>query len=200
MSNKWPTETDTPPKAPHAPMQEIQEGQPGGQKDGAQRGGQEAPLSAILSAIGEQPKNADTPKNGELVAVHYVGTLADGQEFDSSYSRGALQFILGEGSLIPAFERAVSGLAIGARIRIAIPAHEAYGPYDLEQVFWLARRQLPPDFTPIVGQSIELQTQGGTPVVAVVKMLGADKIQCDANHPLAGQDLTFTIERVPIPA
>ena len=75
--------------------------------------------------------NADSrtlrAQDGDTVQVHYTGTLADGTEFDSSRGSQPLEFTLGTGQVIPGFEQAVLGLAIGESRTVTIPAADAYG-------------------------------------------------------------------------
>jgi peptidylprolyl isomerase len=69
-------------------------------------------------------------KDGDSVKVHYTGTLEDGTEFDSSIGGEPLSFVLGTGQLIPGFEQAVIGMAVGEKKTVTIPAADAYGPYQ----------------------------------------------------------------------
>ena len=73
----------------------------------------------------------DMVETGQKVLVHYVGTLDDGSEFDSSVRRGEpLEFIVGSRTMLPAFERVVSDMEPGEERTVLIPAEKAYGPYD----------------------------------------------------------------------
>lgn len=71
-------------------------------------------------------------KNGDTVVVHYVGTLADGSEFDRSAEGHPLSFQQGAGQMIPGFEKAVEGREKGEQFSVTIPADEAYGPVHEE--------------------------------------------------------------------
>ncbi|GAA1396810.1 FKBP-type peptidyl-prolyl cis-trans isomerase [Luteococcus peritonei] len=65
---------------------------------------------------------------GDTVAVHYVGVaFSSGEEFDSSYGRGPLQFRLGIGQVIEGWDKGVQGMKVGGRRKLVIPAHLAYG-------------------------------------------------------------------------
>ena len=141
---------------------------------------------------------AQTAKVGDTVAVHYTGTLADGSVFDSSIGREPLQFTLGEGQMIPGFEQAVIGMALGETKTVTIPADQAYGPYYEERVFVIPRDQLPPGMEPEVGQKLPMQDATGQILIVTVKEVSATSITLDANHELAGKDLTFEIQLVEI--
>jgi len=134
---------------------------------------------------------------GDTVKVHYTGTLEDGTVFDSSIDREPLEFTIGEGQLIPGFEEAVVGMSQGESKTVEIPADEAY-PYHEELVFVVERDQLSPDLQPEVGQQLQFQQEDGTIVTLKVIDISELSVTLDANHPLAGKDLTFDIQLVEI--
>jgi len=135
---------------------------------------------------------------GDTVKVHYTGTLEDGTVFDSSIDREPLEFTIGEGKLIPGFEEAVVGMSQGESKTVEIPSDEAYGSYYEELVFVVERDQLPPDLQPEVGQQLQFQQEDGTIVTLTVIDVSELSVTLDANHPLAGKDLTFEIQLVEI--
>ena len=134
---------------------------------------------------------------GDTVRVHYTGTLDDGSVFDSSRGREPLEFTLGSGQVIPGFDEAVSGMVPGEERRVTISAGDAYGDRRDDLVIVVSRTQLPPDLDPEVGQQLQLSQAGQTFLVRVTDVT-TDSITLDANHPLAGQDLTFDLELVEI--
>lgn len=139
-----------------------------------------------------------TIKNGDTVLVHYTGTLNDGTEFDSSRDREPLEFTLGEGMLIPGFEKAVLGMTkVGDNVKVTIPAADAYGDRIDELVISVPRDQVPPHIEPEVGLMLQLMTDDGEMEVGITEVTD-EAVTLDANHPLAGQDLTFEIELVEI--
>ena len=77
---------------------------------------------------------------GDLVKVHYVGSLEDGTAFDSSQGGDPIEFVIGDGYLIPGFEDAVVGMSAGQSKREHIPVDKAYGAYRPEMVGhkWIA--------------------------------------------------------------
>ena len=137
-------------------------------------------------------------KAGDTVQVHYTGKLDDGSVFDSSAGRDPLEFTVGSGQVIPGFEQAVEGMAVGQTKTVTIPAAEAYGERVAEAVLQVPREQLPPDLEPEVGQQLVMQSRDGRQIPIVVVEVTEDSITIDANHPLAGRDLTFEIELVSV--
>jgi len=136
--------------------------------------------------------------SGDTVRVHYTGTLEDGTTFDTSVGREPLEFTLGEGKMIPGFAKAVYGLKVGESKTVTIPVEEAYGPHRDDLVIIVEREQLPADLDPKVDQQLEMQQTDGRTAVVIVTDVSETTITVDANHPLAGKDLTFEIELVEI--
>jgi len=134
-------------------------------------------------------------KSGDTVKVNYTGRLADGTVFDTSIGGEPLEFTLGEGRLIPGFEQAVTGMQVGESKTVTIPVDKAYGPRRDDLIVEIGRDNLSPDIKPEVG----MQLQGSQRVVTIIKV-SESTVTIDANHPLAGQDLTFDIELVEIGA
>lgn len=136
-------------------------------------------------------------KEGDTVRVHYTGKLDDGSVFDSSQGRDPLEFTLGGGQVIPGFEQAILGMQPGESKTVTIESDEAYGPRREELTLQVGRSQLPPEMEPEVGQRLQMQ-QGEQTVVVMITGVDAESVTLDANHPLAGQDLTFELELVEV--
>jgi peptidylprolyl isomerase len=137
-------------------------------------------------------------QEGDRVRVHYTGRLDDGTIFDSSKNREPLEFVIGEGEIIPAFEEAVVGMHEGEKKTILIPSDQAYGPRREELLLRVAHEQFPPDLKPYVGQQLEMIQSDGQSLIVVVVEVDDEGVTLDANHPLAGKDLTFEIELVEV--
>jgi peptidylprolyl isomerase len=137
-------------------------------------------------------------KEGDSVKIHYTGRLDDGTVFDSSRERDPLEFTLGSGMVIPGFDDAVAGMKVGEEKTTSIPSDEAYGPHRDDLLISVPSDRLPEDLEPQVGQQLQMQTGDGQTFVAAVTRVGEEEVVLDANHPLAGQDLTFDIELVEI--
>lgn len=133
-----------------------------------------------------------TADAGDLVAVHYTGTLDDGTQFDSSEGRDPLQFTVGSGQVIAGFDEAVTGMSIGQTKTVSIPPEEAYGPYLDVAIIEFATSELPPEAK--VGD--RLQATDGS-ILRIVKIENGI-VTADMNHELAGETLTFEITLVSI--
>lgn len=137
-------------------------------------------------------------KKGDTVKVHYTGTLTDGTEFDSSEGREPLEFTIGENQVIAGFEKAVIGMSPGETVRIEIKVDDAYGPRNADLVATVSRDQLPEGFKPAIGQQLQLTRDDNSSLIVSIIDISETEVTLDANHPLAGEDLTFSIELVEI--
>lgn len=137
-------------------------------------------------------------KAGDTVKIHYTGTLDDGSQFDSSAGRDPLEFTLGEGQVIPGFDKAVEGMAVGDSKSVNIPAEEAYGPRHDQMIQEVPLSALPDDLEPQVGMGLQARRPDGAMLDLTITAVGEESITVDGNHPLAGQVLNFQLELVEI--
>ena len=144
--------------------------------------------------------SAVAAKKGDTVKVDYTGTLKDGTQFDSSIGREPLQFTVGAGQMIAGFDAAVVGMKVGEKKTVTIPAAQAYGERDTKLVFDVPRSQLPANINPQVGMKLQMTQNSGQVVVVTITEVNESAVKMDANHELAGKDLTFEITMVEIVA
>lgn len=137
-------------------------------------------------------------KNGDTVKIHYHGTLNDGTIFDSSKEREPLEFEVGSGMVIPGFDAGVMEMKVGDKKTIHIPFTEAYGSVQAEMIIDFPRTQFPPDMNPEAGMQLQMSDQNGQNFPVIVVSSNDDIVKLDANHPLAGKDLTFDLELMEI--
>ena len=137
-------------------------------------------------------------KPGDTVHIHYTGTLRDGTTFDSSEGRDPLQFEVGSGQIIPGLDKAIPGMEVGDKKTVNVPCDEAYGPVDPQMRQAGPREGIPDDIPLDLGTRLQMQTQQGQVTPVTVVEVTDEQVTLDANHPLAGQDLTFAIELVHI--
>jgi len=109
-----------------------------------------------------------------------------------------LVFTIGDGQIIPAFEKALIGMKAGEKKTINLQAEEAFGPYVEELVTTVEKSQLPPNLEIEKDQQLQIQQPDGQIILVKVVDINEDKVTFDANHPLAGKDITFDIDLVEI--
>ena len=131
------------------------------------------------------------------VTVNYTGRLNDGSVFDSSLNEGRepLNATLGQGSLIPGFEKGLLGMQEGDKKTVEIPFSEAYGTIREDLVVEVPKERVPENVTE--GQMLQTMTPQG-PMNVTVKEVHENHVIIDGNHPLAGKDLIFDLEIVSI--
>ncbi|CAN1518026.1 SlpA FKBP-type peptidyl-prolyl cis-trans isomerases 2 [Spirosomataceae bacterium] len=134
---------------------------------------------------------------GDIVSLHYKGTLNDGTIFDSSEGREPLEFEVGSGMVIKGFDDGVMGMIIGEKKDIHIGIEEAYGPANEEMIFKFDKAGIPSDVPLEVGGTLNMH-DGQQAIPVIIREIAEDHVLMDANHPLAGQELNFALELVSI--
>ncbi|MFM1968820.1 MAG: hypothetical protein RL152_197, partial [Bacteroidota bacterium] len=125
-------------------------------------------------------------KKGDVIRVHYTGTLLDGSQFDSSVGRSPLEFTVGAGQMIAGFDAGVLGMAIGEKKTIQIDPDNGYGQKDPNAIIEFPTSNVPEGMQVEVGMKLNLQNQYGQPVPVEVIEVKEEVIIMDANHFLAG--------------
>ena len=136
-------------------------------------------------------------KQGDTVRVHYIGRHEDGSEFDNSAGREPLEITIGESGVIAGFEDAVVGMTVGERKTVTIPPDQGYGPRRDEMIQEIDRSTIPEALELKLGARLEASGEETMLTLTVVE-IGEKTVTLDANHPLAGKDLTYEIELVAI--
>lgn len=163
-------------------------------------------------------------KQGDKVKIDYTGTLEDGTVFDSTLESecdseecgceedgdcgdddcgcgcesGPMVLTIGGGELFPLIDEALVGMAPGDKKTVIIPAADAFGEYDKERVFTVPRGDLPDDLDPVVGDELVLANEDEEELGVSVIEANAESVTFDANHPLAGENLTFEVSLLEI--
>jgi peptidylprolyl isomerase len=138
-------------------------------------------------------------RHGDTVRVHYRGKLRDGSEFDASIDHEPLQFTIGGGQIIPGFEQAVVGMNPGDSKTAELPAEECFGLYQEDMVTVVAKSQFEDwDLEPALGERVPIPQPDGPPIDVIITKVTESEVTVDANHPLAGEDLTIEIELIDI--
>ena len=137
-------------------------------------------------------------KSGDKVAIHYTGTLTDGSVFDSSEGRDPLEFTVGSGQIIPGLDKALPGMTVGEKKTVSIAPEEAYGPLQEGAMQQVPIEQVPADIPKEVGLQLQMQSPQRQVIPVTIAEVTETHITLDANHPLAGKELTFAFEIVKI--
>ncbi|WP_071672524.1 FKBP-type peptidyl-prolyl cis-trans isomerase [Nioella nitratireducens] len=135
---------------------------------------------------------------GSTIALHYTGTLSDGSVFDSSEGRDPLSFTMGQGQIIPGLEAAVEGMSEGDEKTVTVAAEQAYGERDPNAMQQIPRDQIPENIPTDPGTQLQMQAPNGQAIPVVVAEVSDSHVTLDANHPLAGKDLTFAVKVVSV--
>ena len=133
-------------------------------------------------------------KDGDKVKIHYTGKLDDGTVFDSSEGREPLEFTLGDGKIIPGFEKGTLGMEVGERKTITVPPKKGFGAWSRNNIMTIKKSDIPENITPQMGQRLQIPMEGGKVAQVTVTKIGDSRIEVDGNHPLAGKTLTFEVE------
>jgi FKBP-type peptidyl-prolyl cis-trans isomerase SlpA len=137
-------------------------------------------------------------KENNTIKVNYTGKLSDGQVFDSSEGKEPLEFTLGQGQIIPGFEKGVMDMKLNEKKTITIAKEEAYGEINDDLKQEVQKTELPEDITPKVGMGLISKTPDGKETNLRVIEVKAETVVIDGNHPLAGEALIFEVEVVGI--
>ncbi|NLG16789.1 MAG: peptidylprolyl isomerase [Fibrobacter sp.] len=136
-------------------------------------------------------------KIGDTVRVLYTGKLKDETVFDSSDGE-PLEFVIGDGMVIPGFEEAVIGMDVGQHKTVEVSSKQAYGPHLDGLVATVGKDQFPEAVMPEKGKQIRVANQLGQTFIMTIIDVRDSSVTLDANHPLAGKDLVFDIDLVQI--
>jgi peptidylprolyl isomerase len=162
-------------------------------------------------------------QKGDKVRINYTGTLDDGTVFDATAGddaccemedcdaeahgeadcgcggpHGPVELTIGAGEIFPQVDEALVGMAPGEKKTLHIAAADAFGEYDQEKVFTVPRSDAPADLDPQVGDELVLVNEDDEELGVAVVEVNDDSITFDANHPLAGEDLTYELELLEI--
>jgi FKBP-type peptidyl-prolyl cis-trans isomerase 2 len=137
-------------------------------------------------------------KENNTVKVNYTGKLADGQVFDSSEGKEPIEFTLGQGQLIPGFEKGLIDMKLNEKKTITVAKEEAYGDVNKDLIQEVKKTELPQDMTPEVGMGLVSKSPDGQEMNLMVVEVKDESIVIDGNHPLAGKELVFDLEVIEI--
>lgn len=133
---------------------------------------------------------------GKTAVVEYVGTLDDGEVFDSTEGIEPLEFEVGGGGVIHGFDEAIAAMTVGEERTVRIPAREAYGEYDESKIEHGPMYAIPNAKDIEIGKLFYFVTAEGLRFPAKVTEINEGIARIDFNHPLAGKDLTFKLKLI----
>lgn len=128
-----------------------------------------------------------------VVSFHYTLRDPQGRVIDSSAGGEPITYLEGAGQIIDGLDAQLRTAVAGQKARVQVPAKQAYGERDPAQVQRVKRALLPVEGELKVGDQFQTDSDQFAPVVTVQAVEG-DEVLLDANHPLAGVDLTFDVE------
>ena len=139
------------------------------------------------------PNEETRISEGSKVELHFSVAIENGVEIDNTRSREEpVSLTMGDGSLLPGFEKALFGLRAGDRRTVSLPPDDAFGPWNSENIQKFDTIKF--EQTPIIGNMIEFEDKAKQSLFGVVKSVNEDITEIDFNHPLAGKDITFEVE------
>ena len=139
------------------------------------------------------PNEETRISEGSKVELHFSVAIENGVEIDNTRSREEpVSLTMGDGSLLPGFEKALFGLRAGDRRTVSLPPDDAFGPWNSENIQKFDTIKF--EQTPIIGNMIEFEDKAKQSLFGVVKSVNEDITEIDFNHPLAGKNITFEVE------
>lgn len=139
------------------------------------------------------PNDEIRVSEGSKVDLHFSVAIESGIEIDNTRGRDEpVNLIIGDGSLLPGFEKALFGLRAGDRRTVSLPPEDAFGPWNSENVQKFDTVKF--EQMPVIGNMIEFEDKAKSSLVGVVKSVDEDITEIDFNHPLAGKNITFEVE------
>jgi FKBP-type peptidyl-prolyl cis-trans isomerase SlyD len=159
-------------------------------------------IQCLVQTLGRRRnKMADSSENPIQVAKDTVVSLGytlrvDGVVIDSSEKSEPIQFIQGQGHIIPGLEKQLYGMQIGEQKQVSVTASDGYGEVDKSAFADVPRDEFPSDIPLKTGIGLQLRDQDGNVMEGYISDVGEKSVRLDFNHPLAGKDLDFSIEVV----
>jgi FKBP-type peptidyl-prolyl cis-trans isomerase SlyD len=130
-----------------------------------------------------------------VVSLDYTLNV-DGAVIDTSENSQPIQFIQGQGHVIPGLERQLYGMTIGESKLLVVPPAEGYGEVDDNAYASVPRDQFPSDIPLEIGVALQLRDQRGEVLNATIAEINQETVRLNFNHPLAGKQLNFTVKVV----
>jgi peptidylprolyl isomerase len=187
-----------PSKKKKKTQKEKDEGKTGGlnRKNQMIVGGVIALVALIVIVVFILP-NPVVAAKGDTVSVYYTLMLEDGTIFDSNINGTPLAFTVGSAGIIPGFSNAIAGMKVNQEKTVDIPYDQAYGPYRSDRIRVVNRTGILANQTFTAGEYYTLHSSvdNSNSMIRVLNVTPTT-VTVDENSPLAGQNLTFTVQLV----
>ncbi|HEB52798.1 MAG TPA: peptidylprolyl isomerase [bacterium] len=135
-----------------------------------------------------------TIADGHVVTLHYRLTLDDGSIADESFGGDPLVYLHGANNIVAGLERQLTGKAAGDKCEVQVPPAEGYGDYDPTLDQTVPRSAFPADAQLQEGLAFQARDRNNQPITLWIRKIAGDEITVSPNHPMAGQNLNFSIE------
>ncbi|MFT7669550.1 MAG: FKBP-type peptidyl-prolyl cis-trans isomerase SlyD [Planctomycetota bacterium] len=130
----------------------------------------------------------------KVVAMEYTLTGSDGEVLDTSDGRGPLAYIHGKGGIIPGLEEELAGKVVGDELTVVVPPEKAYGPRNDQLLNRVPKEAFKGEMEFELGLQFPVQDEKGNGRTVTIVHIEEDTVVLDANHPLAGEELTFQVK------
>lgn len=135
---------------------------------------------------------------GMVVTMHYKLALDNGQVVDNSEGEEPLAYLHGAHNIVPGLEAAMDGKSVGDSFDVTVLAAEGYGAREEDAVQKVPRSAFPGDADLQAGIQFQATDQNDNPIMGTINAVTPDEVTVDFNHPLAGQNLNFSIQVVEV--
>ena len=126
------------------------------------------------------------------VKLHFTLRLLTGEIVDSTRDSNPAELTIGDGNLLPGFERRLTGLKAGSTRNFVLQPEEAFGAVNPDNITTVRRDKFPPDVELETGLMISFAATGGE-LPGIVESVKGSQVGVNFNHPLAGRSLRFEV-------
>jgi FKBP-type peptidyl-prolyl cis-trans isomerase SlpA len=127
------------------------------------------------------------------VFLNFSISLEDGSEVDSNFGGDSVNFVIGDGSLLPGFERLLFGMSPGERQMFVVPPENAFGQPNNNNLQYLPKDQFDEDEDLEIGLVFSFADASGSEVPGMIVAFDDDEVTVDFNHPLSGRTILFDV-------
>jgi len=125
--------------------------------------------------------------------MHYSITLTNGSTIESSFDDEPVGISMGQGDVTDGMELAIFGLKEGDEQTLTLTPEQGFGLRDEDNIHDMPLSDFPEELSPAVGLSYSFESPDGEEIPGTVISLKDNDAEIDFNHPLAGQEIVFTV-------